>query len=61
MHTWIKNVQALKSVLVHQSIETPTFPLPHYPWTRVGDSKGMDALLNTSVAQGGGVIDNYLT
>ena len=39
---------------MHQAIETPT-----PPWDRVGDSGGIDALLNKIVAQGGWVIDNY--
>ena len=36
---------------------------PHLPPSRarVGDSGGMEALLNKIVAQGGGVIDNYWT
>ena len=35
---------------------------PHLPppRARVGDDGGMDAPLNKIVAQGGGVIDNYL-
>ena len=43
--------------LMHQSIETPTSPSR----AKVGDSGGMNALLNKIVAQGGGVIDNYST
>ena len=41
---------------MHQSIETPT----SHPRARVSDG-GMDALLNTNVVQGGGVIDSYWT
>ena len=36
-------------------------PRPPSPRARVGDSGGMDALLNKIFAQGGGVIDNYWT
>ena len=42
---------------MHQQIETPT-PTPR---ATVGASGGMDALLNKTVAQGGGVIGNYWT
>ena len=45
----------LTSEIMHQSIEAPTSPLRQ----RVGDSGGMDALLNKIVGQWGGVIDSY--